>query len=244
MLESAIREGLIKGGKEALSRDFSLINQELRNRKIKRLFHFTHFSNIHSILENGISTKNHLIQNSIPFIDTDKDRLDGITESISFSVSMPNTFLLSLKNHEYQQNLVVLEIAANNLLTQPFAAFPSNAAKSWFGIGEIEKIPRYLGINGLKGLFLNPKLRKECGLSSSEPTDIQSEILFFEPISSKTIIRIHISKFFPEINREAIRNLIRRGDFPPIHADCNCGIFERWNGPIRIYNLDWESYGN
>lgn len=244
MLDVDLREALIKSGTEAVKRDFSAINNEITRRKIRKLFHFTHSKNIQSIIEHGLQTKSHLNKNSIAFIDTDKDRLDGIAESISFSIGMPNTYLLSVKNPKFDQNLIILEIAANNLLTQPFAAFPSNAAKkNWFSKDDYQKLERYVGIRGLKGMYLNPKLRKECAIPSDQPTDVQAEVLFFETIASKTILRVHISKNFPENERDHIRSLISQGNFPSVHADCDCGIFDRRSGPMRIYSSDWENNG-
>lgn len=243
MLDAKLRGVLLEAGKAALIKDFTAIKQELLNRRITKLFHFTHSSNLKSIMEIGLQTKTYLLQNSIKFIDSDQERLDGVTNSISFSIGKPNTYLLNVKNSKLNHKLVILEIAANNLLTQPFAAFPANAAKSWFREGEYEKISRYVGIKGLRGMYLHPRLRQECAIPSAEPTDVQSEILFFEPVGSRTILRIHVSKSFPESDRVEIRDLIKLGGLPPIHGDCDCRIFEKQSGQPRIYSPDWESYG-
>jgi hypothetical protein len=139
--------------------------------------------------------------------------------------------------------MVLLEVAANNLLTQSFGALPSNAAKAYFQeILRTDK-SRFVGIKGLQGMYLNEELRKSARLPIEEPTDPQAEILFFEPIESSKILGVHLSERFPESEREKFTQVI--ADFPNLKRDysCKCGFFTKWSGQYRQYNIDWEKNG-
>lgn len=233
----------IQEAADARAKDFSQISQWLRRRKITKLFHFTHIDNLDSILHDGFQTRHYLDFNLQRYTPSDHDRLDGFPESISFSIGKPNSLLLPEKNFRYGHKLVLLEVAANNLLTQSFGAFPSNAAKSYFQKILSTNKSRFVGIKGLQGMYLNEELRKRASLPIEEPTDPQAEILFFEPIASTKVIGVHLSERFPESEREKFTKIII--DFPRLKCDyaCKCGYFVRWNGPYREYNVGWENNG-
>ncbi len=243
MLTDEQKQSFIQEAADTRERDFSQISQWLQRRKITKLFHFTHVDNLESILCDGFQTRQYLDSNLQRYTPSDNDRLDGFPESLSFSIGKPNSLLLPEKNFNYDYKLILLEVAANNLLTQNFGALPSNAAKGYFQEILGTNKSRFVGINGLRGMYLNEELRKRASLPIEEPTDPQAEILFFEPIESSKIIGVHLSERFPESEREKFTKVI--SDFPRLKCDyaCKCGYFVRWNGPYREYNIDWEDNG-
>lgn len=243
MLSEQARSAFVTLARATHKTDFNALVEVLRKRKIGKILHFTHVDNLESILSIGIQTKSEVIDSKIKFIETDPQRFDGFLESISFSIHMPNTFLLAVKNKELKNEIVVLEIAANCLLVKPFAAFPSNAAGGIFS-DEITQDPyRFVGQRGLEGIYLNKNLRKEANLHSAEPTDQQSEILFFDTIDTAQILAIHLPKNFPEEKIKAINSLVKSGVNARVHENCNCGLFSRWSGVYRKYEIGWETNG-
>jgi len=223
--------------------DFSKIVSFLRRKNITKLFHFTHISNLDSILNNGIETRMYLESSAYAFKATDPFRMDRFTESISFSIGEPNRLLLPLKNAESENQLVLLEVSANSLLTQNFAAFPSNAASGFFKNEIINNPNRYVGIRALNGLYLNGPLRNEAKLPVDVPTDTQAEILFFDSIAPSKIQKIHISPLFPLAMRATVEKMRSQSAEPLFEFVCKCGLFNRSVGPFRKYSPEWEEYG-
>lgn len=242
-LDYKAKKDFISTARTAQVRDFQNIADFLRRKGIKRLFHFTHIRNLESILLDGIRTREYLDASEMSYQVTDPDRFDNFTESISFSIGEPNRLLLQRKNFEFENQLILLEVSANSLLTQNFAAFPSNAAAGHFQ-SEIQNNPnRYVGIRGLEGLYLNKELRNKTRIPIDVPTDTQSEILFFQPIAPEKIQRIHISGNFPIVMRPTVDKLRTIDDGPQFELACECGLFDRQASGFRRYDIGWESNG-
>jgi hypothetical protein len=243
MLDDVTRRAFIIQAKNQQKADFTSIERLIRKRGITKLFHFTHVGNLSSILVEGIKPRLELSRTSKNYEQSDPDRYDGFLESFSVSLSKPNAFLFSQKSKEKAFRLVVLEIAANSLLTQSFVAFPTNAASSSSTDGVKKKPQRYLGFQGLSGLFLENSFRNKLRLPDNEPTDLQAEILFFETIEPLKIRKIHIPGNFPVESRQIIEGL--KVNFPEIEFEhvCNCGILEPWAGEFRKYSTGWEIDG-
>jgi hypothetical protein len=223
--------------------DFSKIANFLKQNGVTSLFHFTHVSNLELILAKGLRTRSYLNSKASVFQATDPDRFDEFTESISFSISEPNRFLLPEKNSKFGQQLVLLEVSANTLLTRSFAAFPTNAASGMFKSKILDNPERYLGIRGLKGMYQNKRLRDEARLSKNLPTDTQSEILFFDSIPSSLIRKIHTSPNFSADSRSAFDSIKLGKRFPILEDPCQCGLFKRQAGIFRRYDVGWENNG-
>lgn len=243
MLDDVTRKAFIAQAKKQQQADFAPIERFIRRRSIKRLFHFTHVANLASILEEGIKPRLELFNASKEYEKSDPDRHDGFLEGFSVSLTRPNTFLFSKKSIQQAFKLVVLELAANSLLTQSFVAFPTNAADSTSTYGVKKKPDRYLGLQGISGLFLENSFRTKLRLPDNEPTDLQSEILFFETIEPDKIRRIHIPSNFSVESRKEIEDLKRK--FPKMDVEhvCECGILEPWTGEFRRYSPQWEING-
>lgn len=233
---------------EILSPD-NLIPGFLLEKKITSLFHFTHLSNLDSILRHGLKTKKRLMESEIPYQSSDPDRLDGIIDSISVSISTPNYWLLSRKLFEFNQEIAVLELDVSTLIQYPFIAFPSNAARSDLKkLREVEP-NEFEGLEALKNLFLNNQLRTDKSIPPHEPTDIQSEIMILHDLPPSQIKSIHIHPCkLEDIAKDSIYfpllNLIE----PLLHLKCDCAFFaprsnERHDG--RRFHFGWrELHGN
>jgi hypothetical protein len=243
MLDDATRSQYICHAKQQQKNDFVFIERAIRRRGINKLFHFTHVSNLDSILKEGIRPRWELFQSAKEYEQSDPDRYDGFLEGFCVSLTKPNIFLFNKKNREKAFKLVVLEIAANSLLTQPFVAFPTNAAHSTSLEGVKRNPKRYLGIDGLSGMFLGDSLRNRLHISDNEPTDLQSEILFFETIAPTKIVKIHVPSNFPVEARGEIESIKSSQSERKIEHVCQCGILEPWVGEFRKYTSEWENNG-
>ena len=243
MLDDVTRKAFIIQAKKQQMTDFASIEKLIRRRGITKLFHFTHVSNLSSILEEGIKPRLELSKSPRKYEQCDPDRHDGFLEGFSVSLTKPNAFLFNQKSTEKAFKLVVLEIAANSLLTQSFVAFPTNAASSTSTDGVKKSPQRYLGFQGLSGLFLENSFRNKLRIPENEPTDPQSEILFFETIEPLKIRKIHIPSNFPVESRQIIEGL--KVKFPELEFDhvCRCGILKPWAGEFRKYSPGWEIDG-
>jgi hypothetical protein len=193
---------------------------ELNRRKIKNLFHFTHVDNLESIFKFGLKPKAVLSDESINFIETDNERLDGITQSISFSLEYPNEWLLRHKIRQFGTKFVVLQLPASLLLTHPFLAFPGNAAGGAFLEHRLDNPNEYIGLRGVQNMFLSPHVRNLNNLESNQPTDIQAEILLLRAVDPSAITKVHIPK-----------NIEKSINFPILfpthsyHLECDCTFF-------------------
>ena len=234
----------IQSASRMQKQDFSKIVSFLKRKNITKLFHFTHITNLESILNNGFQTREFLDSNNYQFEATDPHRLDGFPESISFSIGEPNRLLFARKSYDFENQLVLLEVSANSLLTQNFAAFPSNAASGFFKEKIVNDPERYMGIKSLEGLYLNIDLREKARLSSDVPTDTQSELLFFDEISPNAIQRVHIPSHFPLVMLPTVQKLRLTSEPTLFELRCECGLFDRQEGPFRRYDLGWEDDGN
>jgi hypothetical protein len=242
-LDLAAKVKFIDSASEARKRDFSKIVSFLNRKNITKLFHFTHITNLESILSNGFQTRKFLDSNLNQFQATDPHRLDGFPESISFSIGEPNRLLFARKNYDFENQLVLLEVSANSLLTQNFAAFPSNAASGFFKEKIVNDPERYMGIKSLEGLYLNIDLREKARLSSDVPTDTQSELLFFDEISPNAIQRVHIPSHFPLVMLPTVHKLRLASEPSLFELRCECRLFDRQEGPFRRYSIGWEENG-
>jgi hypothetical protein len=235
-------DSLVEVAKYAWKKEWADIKTIIENRRIPTLFHFTPLENLESILTNGLIPRDELMQRKIPFKPTDNLRSDGITAGTCFSITKPNMGLLRHKRNHGEGNIAVLECTANTLLLYPFVAFPGNAAGGIFVKDKSDNVHRYIGINGLKNLFLNKELRKERKLSADAPTDNQSEIIFLEKIDMNRILRIHIPI---EINPQLMtkyKQFVDESDALNFHFPCDCDFFATGYVPFvgaGRFSFDW-----
>lgn len=179
---------------------------EISNRSIEYLIHFTPTINLFSILENQeLMSRAKLESLDIEQFDildyvqfTDNERYDD-KNYINLSLSAPNTFLFSRfrqkTKDDFTINWCVLKIDPkhiydeNSLFAVTNAA--SNAAKRQFGItGDLEKFRMFfneqLNINTFNGV----RSLNRSGVHPKYPTDVQAEILVRDTIPSESIIEV------------------------------------------------------
>jgi hypothetical protein len=211
---------------------------ELNRRKIKHLYHFTHIDNLESILRFGLRPKTILNDEGISFVETDPDRLDEITQSVSFSLEYPNEWLLKSKIKSFGNKFVMLQLPASLLLSHPFLAFPGNAAGGVFRDHRISNPSEYIGLRGIQNMFLSPHVRNLNKLESNEPTDIQAEVLILSPVGVEQVKTIHVPENIDSVVNFSI--LFPKVDF---HFSCSCDYFQPYvQKPYdhRRFNVSWR----
>ena len=164
--------------KQKFINDKQRIGNTLNGFKIKNILHFTHIKNLISILTNGLKSIYDLNQEQIPHHRTDLERVDQIYQGICCSLASPNIWMLNKKLGSEIKNYVILELMENTLLLQHFAAFPGNAATGFIRADASSNPEKYVGIQGLRRMFLNEPLRKKEAVPKHVPTDLQSELIF------------------------------------------------------------------
>ena len=241
MFTAETAKNLMNMAGTALETDFTKISQMLNRRKIDKILHFTHISNIESILKIGLRSKIFLNTNKIKFFDTDKQRLDGLLNGFSCSVTIPNLYMLKMKENTVGKEFVVIEISANTLLTSKFVAFPGNAATSVINNDAINNPQEYIGAVGLRNLFLKESERRDHSRSDSEATDLQSEIIFFDQISPDRIRAIHSPSYLDAKFQHKLRIILSSSSDLRMCSNCNHNYFANRYHKAPSFNLSWKS---
>ena len=225
------------------------------DRNIQRLFHFSHVSNLKSILYHGILGRKTLDAKGLPFHSTDEKRLDLLPNAISLSISQPNLLMLSNKTHFLQtNNWIVLEIAPSILLSHEFAAFPSNAAASDLTQALRSEPEKFCGTYGLRQMFTDGKVsprakvavgsnvsRSKLALPEDITTDPQAELMILSPIDGSNIRRVmastsaskNYSGILDEVEIEFPSKVVQR-NFKPLDAPFDLT-------GLKGRTLSWES---
>jgi len=225
--------------------DKQRIGNTLNGFKIKSILHFTHITNLVSILTNGLKSIYDLNQEQIPHYRTDIERVDQIFQGICCSLGSPNIWMLNKKLGPEIKEYVILELMENTLLLQHFAAFLGNAATAFIKADASKNPEKYVGIEGLRRMFLNEPLRKNEAVPKHVPTDLQSELIFFNSISTDRIRSIHFPgpkiESFSEIYKQVCTDYGHLG----IEFECKHNYFYKQdlNGKFdgRRFQLNWET---
>ena len=190
---------------------YSLIWQNLVNRvkfdksKIKSIdsvYHFTHKSNLASILEHGVLTRANLEKMSLKYEFNDQARLDGILDSISLSFSHPNfKMFYKYRKKTGENNWVVLKISPTLLYGREQNI--TDGIKNFNYLKKAVFCHTNAASNKMRNLSINERMTCntflemfESPIGRSLPTytyDNQAEILYLGDIPVDFIEEIHIN---------------------------------------------------
>lgn len=159
---------------------------------MRELFHFTPAVNVESILLNGLASRFVLQEHSIPFLATDRMRLDECLDGVSLSIHSINQSMFSTKKREYVGEWVILGFDANILWTHPCRFCWVNAASremrnhSGFigGPWAFEKMFEDRAVSLTDGRSLRSVRTRE----DFEPTDNDAEVQVLSPISPSLLL--------------------------------------------------------
>ena len=225
--------------------DKSQIIDTLNRKNITNILHFTHVTNLISILTEGLKSIYDLKKEQIPHRVTDSQRFDEIYQGVCCSMASPNIWMLNNKTGLEINNYAVLEISENTLLLQHFAAFPGNSARTDLKKDAEQSPEKYVGSLGLNRMFLNDSLRNHEAVRKYVPTDLQSELIFFNKIGVDRIRKIH----FPGPKIELFKDIYNKidKDFAHLNIEFECkhnyfhkrDLNQKFDG--RKFSLSWET---
>ncbi|WP_072037754.1 DarT ssDNA thymidine ADP-ribosyltransferase family protein [Enterobacter sp. Bisph1] len=167
------------------------LQQAVAARNIFHLYHFTHSDNLSSILTKGLIGRQTLQDEKYKFEANDEVRLEGYPDALCLSISFPNAKMFFKCRSEKGGDWVILDLAPRILWEKDCSFYPFNAASSSFRSTDRKDMQ---GKAAFENLFLEPapgSSRKTLNLTSEYPTDVQAEVLVFEPIESRYISSVY-----------------------------------------------------
>lgn len=154
-------------------------------KEVPCLLHFTHISNLESILQNGLLSRDKVNEMGGEHEVNDELRLDNHTDTISVSIAHPNSPMLYKYRNEKAGEWCIIGIKKRVLWKQDVLFCKHNAADGrMFG-----KSTDYLSsIDAFKSMYDEGiESRADQGLKVFDPTDVQAEVLVFDEIELKDI---------------------------------------------------------
>ena len=153
------------------------LKEEIERRGITTLYHFTNWSNIGSIAQRGLVSRQKLVNEGVEFEYNDENRLERCEDAVCVSIGHPNgRMLYKLTQTCPDETFVVLELKPEILLND-CAFCPKNAAS----IG-----PRSRSLTSVQD-FRNMFRDENADL----PADEQAEVLMFEDIPVSAITGVY-----------------------------------------------------
>lgn len=176
----------------------SKIKQQLEQKGVKHLIHFTRIGNLQSILQNGLVPVSGQHRLKIESERNDEKRLDGQHDCTSCSVEFPNDYLFSaFRKHKYPDtDWVILKLDKDILFsTNNYAYYCyTNAAHV---LPKTKNKIDLCTVDAFNYMYNNIVVAKDRSiersiqnLNSSMPTDSQAEILIGGIIDKKYIASI------------------------------------------------------
>ena len=172
------------------------LSEELRERKIQFLTHFTRVENLASIMTHGLLPRSRLVaEGRARSIRFNEPYLPGAwQDAISFNISFPNYRLFYNLQEQRGVEWVVLLLDASLLLSQPFYYFLFPAANLvQVPSFPIEFAPYLQSVEMFRSLFSDTDnvRRAYLQIPDNYPTHPQSEVLTFSPIPPSSILEVH-----------------------------------------------------
>ncbi|MDD2446050.1 MAG: DarT ssDNA thymidine ADP-ribosyltransferase family protein [Clostridia bacterium] len=158
------------------------LDECIKQRNLKNIYHFTNIENFISILKNGILSRDLLNKNNISYSHNDNDRIDGKTDCICCSLEYPNSKLSYTFVLNKRIALIIFEIDISILYNSVAYCSLSNAA--------MRNGSQIKPISEINDLFLG---ERNPALPMNYTTDQQAEILIKDQIPLNYIKKIYIN---------------------------------------------------
>lgn len=172
----------------------SEIERSIQKRKITRLLHFTHISNLIQIINSGLKNRAELNLTGAQYIFSDTTRMDGHCNTISFSIEYPNYMYLESLIQKNGSQYVILEYSIMLLKTATFYLHKSNPY-----------IKRWGEATCFEDLFF-PECRSPQ-LPSFYPSDPRAEIQIVGNISNEYLTHVFLPR---SLNLNPVVKEVRR----------------------------------
>lgn len=174
--------------------DVESLEDAVKKRGVKYIFHFTNEKNVESIIENGLLPRNFLESIGMDVSYNDALRLDRKTDYNCLSISYPNSkmfYKYRMKSKDNNENWAIIVYYASVLYEKNCLFYPTNAANH-----AVRDLPdrSFQGVAAFNALFENDEIRERLFLPDVYPTDEQAEVLVKNPIESRYIHSIVFDK--------------------------------------------------
>lgn len=167
---------------------FKKIINDVIQRDIEYLAHFTNTKNLESIFRNGLVSRDKLDEYKMNYEYNDYFRYDNATQSISTSVTSPNYKMFwPIRQDNPDEDWAVLLIDAKKTLNLKCAFCYTNAANNKIRIIDLEQRCTYEFYKMMFEENHPDYSREDLNLSHNEPTNPQAEVLVLENIPTKYI---------------------------------------------------------
>jgi len=178
----------VSGGKAWLA-------QEMRDRGIEQLCHFTQLCNVPSILANGLLSRKALEQRpDIDFSPCDEDRLDRHRDASCLSLTFPNyRMFMGKRGTRSGKGWAVLLYRPEVLLGNRCGFYYTNASNSCFLATPLAEVE---GAEAFAALFADTVSSgtRFPGLEGCYPTDPQAEVLVYGRIPTRLMIAVAVAE--------------------------------------------------
>ncbi|MFB6287168.1 MAG: DarT ssDNA thymidine ADP-ribosyltransferase family protein [Candidatus Bipolaricaulia bacterium] len=176
-----------------------LIRKFVEERRIPYLCHFTRQANLSSILTHGLLSVETLSARSIPFIETDRTRLDHAPSAISLSISFPNYRMFSAyRNAQSDPCTWVVLVIHSSVLWEKRCQFAdmnaaSQRAQDMWARCDPDPVRSFRNLFAENVRDSNGKLyrRKDLAIPPFFPTNPQAEVLVYGSIEPDCVIEVH-----------------------------------------------------
>lgn len=165
------------------------IQEIVQQRNITRLFHFTHRNNLSSIINNGLMSREALNNMNTGYRHNDNLRIDGHLDAICLSVSYPNSRMFYRYRCSSPNDWVLLALSPAILWDKDCAFYPTNAASNMVRFNDASLMKNPESFNAM----FNDTFSQERNsiLPSEYPTDVQAEVLVFDPIETSYFLNVY-----------------------------------------------------
>lgn len=170
------------------------IRDFLTSRNIRYLVHFTQASDVSSILEHGLLSRDLLDQRGLPYSFTDAQRLDGHRDAICLSIDFPNSLMFYAKRQEFSHVAcwAVLRVRASVLWELDCAFIDKNAAHHSVRSAPVAQFKTFSALQQMFSCTNGATRQTHFGVRRRQPDDVQAEVLVFEPICRDYIVDVHV----------------------------------------------------
>ena len=151
--------------------------------KINKKFNFD-FSNLINIAQNhqGILSRGELVNLDYEFTATDSTEVSYFRNFVHCSLSAPNIYMLRSKIGA-SSRMALLEIAVDELFSNPFIVFPTNSARFGYESLYANNWNKTIAIDGLNRAYSRDEFRLKYNLRDEVTTCPQAELLFLNKIN-------------------------------------------------------------
>ena len=168
----------------------SKLIDQIKERQITRLVHFTRLSSLAGIIrDRSIKSTRSLLDSGSTTVVNDAKRLDGHLDYVCCSVEYPNVYLLDrYRAKDFGSDWIILFLYPI-LLSSPMTRFSPVNASTQHGIHVKDGID---GFNSMFEDYVSPRVRRSPYHRRNAPTDIQAEVLLAQSVPSWAISGIAV----------------------------------------------------